>query len=59
MVAYLNVETSDGQSQHFPVRYENDTNKTAFAEPISGTLTLKHLALLYSNSSLFSPIQAT
>ena len=29
MVAYLNVETSDGQSQHFPVRYENDTNKKA------------------------------
>ena len=27
MVAYLNVETSDGQSQRFPVRYENDTDK--------------------------------
>lgn len=27
MVAYLNVETSDGESQHFPVRYENNTDK--------------------------------
>lgn len=28
MVAYLNVETSDGQNQHFLVRYKNPTNST-------------------------------
>lgn len=27
MVAYLKVETSDGEIQHFPVRYQNDTDK--------------------------------
>ena len=49
MVAYLNVETSDGQSQHFPVRYENDTNKKASVAEARVT----QIEVKYDNLSTF------
>lgn len=49
MVAYLNVETSDGQSQHFPVRYENDTNKKA---PVAEA-RVTQIEVKYDNLSTF------